>query len=302
MRFNPPPNWPPPPPGWAPDGNWSPDPSWPPPPPGWPLWIDDFGQPYPMQPPTASRAGLRKTLWIALAAGTAAVIAVVAVFAAGVGGVATDAAGNHSAKADITELTRDLLVDKSAFPDVGDAKRSSGVGSPSKTSGSPDLSIDPQECAEFYGDSKSTTQTAYATMSTLDRTGPHSLEVRLSLSPQRLELADYLTRCRSFTASLKLGGRAVTFEASLAPLQVSGVPPWALATVMKSSGKPFRGIPLTISLTSGTISGYYRGVLVVARSTQFNPRGQAGDPLDSEATNDLVRLFNAEVDKLEAAP
>lgn len=41
MRFNPPPNWPPPQDGWVPSPGWTPDPSWPPPPPGWQLWIDD---------------------------------------------------------------------------------------------------------------------------------------------------------------------------------------------------------------------------------------------------------------------
>ncbi|WP_343573895.1 hypothetical protein [Mycobacterium sp.] len=41
MRYNPPPNWPKPPKGWAPQADWSPDPSWPPPPQGWRLWIED---------------------------------------------------------------------------------------------------------------------------------------------------------------------------------------------------------------------------------------------------------------------
>jgi hypothetical protein len=37
--FNPPPNWPPPPSGWAPNEGWHPDPEWGPPPNGWSLWI-----------------------------------------------------------------------------------------------------------------------------------------------------------------------------------------------------------------------------------------------------------------------
>jgi hypothetical protein len=41
LRFNPPPNWPPPPPGFVPPPRWQPDPSWPPPPPGWQVWVDD---------------------------------------------------------------------------------------------------------------------------------------------------------------------------------------------------------------------------------------------------------------------
>lgn len=41
LRFNPPPNWPPPPPGFVPPPRWQPDPDWPPPPPGWQLWVPD---------------------------------------------------------------------------------------------------------------------------------------------------------------------------------------------------------------------------------------------------------------------
>ena len=48
VRFNPPPNWPPPPAGWTPPANWQPDPGWPPAPAGWTLWVDD----YPIAPVT----------------------------------------------------------------------------------------------------------------------------------------------------------------------------------------------------------------------------------------------------------
>lgn len=41
MRYNPPPNWPPPPSGWEPSPTWTPNPAWPPPPPGWQLFLDE---------------------------------------------------------------------------------------------------------------------------------------------------------------------------------------------------------------------------------------------------------------------
>lgn len=41
LRFNAPPNWPPPPPGWSPPPGWKPDPSWPPAPDGWRWWVPD---------------------------------------------------------------------------------------------------------------------------------------------------------------------------------------------------------------------------------------------------------------------
>jgi hypothetical protein len=45
LRFNPPPNWPPPPPGFVPPPRWQPDPDWPPAPPGWQLWVPDDSVP-----------------------------------------------------------------------------------------------------------------------------------------------------------------------------------------------------------------------------------------------------------------
>ncbi|MCH9759513.1 MAG: nuclear transport factor 2 family protein [Actinomycetia bacterium] len=82
MRFNPPPNWPPPQDGWVPSPGWTPDPTWPPPPAGWQLWIDDDTTPAgaaggvaapPPGPP--GPAGSRK-LVIGLAALAAAIVAV----------------------------------------------------------------------------------------------------------------------------------------------------------------------------------------------------------------------------------
>ena len=56
LRFNPPPNWPPPPPGFVPPPRWQPDPAWPPPPPGWQLWVPDGTGPAPEDYP-GSAAG-----------------------------------------------------------------------------------------------------------------------------------------------------------------------------------------------------------------------------------------------------
>lgn len=45
MRYNPPPNWPPPPEGWTPPPDWQPDPAWPAPPSGWELYTREPGDP-----------------------------------------------------------------------------------------------------------------------------------------------------------------------------------------------------------------------------------------------------------------
>jgi len=55
LRYNPPPNWPPPPADWTPPPGWRPDPSWGPPPPGWRLWVP--GPPAYTRPPAAAPSG-----------------------------------------------------------------------------------------------------------------------------------------------------------------------------------------------------------------------------------------------------
>jgi hypothetical protein len=54
MRYNPPPNWPPPPTGWEPSPSWTPDPAWPPPPPGWQLFVEDEPRETPVAEPPAA--------------------------------------------------------------------------------------------------------------------------------------------------------------------------------------------------------------------------------------------------------
>lgn len=82
MRFNPPPNWPPPQDGWVPSPGWTPDPSWPPPPSGWQLWIDDetlpAGPTGGVAAPPPGRLGPpgRRTFVVGLAAVAAVIVAV----------------------------------------------------------------------------------------------------------------------------------------------------------------------------------------------------------------------------------
>ncbi|HEX7322859.1 MAG TPA: hypothetical protein VF299_07995 [Mycobacterium sp.] len=301
MRFNPPPTWPAAPPGWVPDSNWRPDPSWPPPPPDWPLWLDDSGFPAGPQRPARSRTAL----WAALVVAALVVVAgsLFAAFAVGVGRNAGGAGGRASAKPDITELTRDLLVGKSAFPEFEGGQRTSGVGNAGKEPGAADIVIDPAECADFYGYPKSATQSAYAAVSKAGRGGIRSMEVRLAITPDRTDLKDAIAKCRSFTMSLGRPGAAASVETQLDPLAVSDLPPWSVATVMKSSSSPLRGIPLVLSMTTTTISGYYRGVLITARNNEFSRRGGDGSaPVEDDSVDELVRLFTAQVQQLEAAP
>ncbi len=308
MRFNPPPNWPPAPPGWAPDANWAPDPSWPPPPPGWPLWVEDTPQgptpvPYPPYgapwPPPAGEHKSRKALWVTLGV-AAAVIVLITVMVLGVGGRLT-AEQKPSRKPDITELTSDMLVDRAAFPDPSGGKWISGVNDAGDTpSEMPNLTVDPPECADFYSSPKSATQTATATLAKLQPGGLHSMRMRLALTPDHPNLKALLDKCESFKQTFEAGGRSVTTDIQLSPLDADGVPPWAVATVITSSSKA--AIRLPIAITAYTISGYYRGVLVVASSNDIGLRTQADSSEEAANAEELVKLFNTQIEKLEAAP
>ncbi|OBK88256.1 hypothetical protein [Mycolicibacter sinensis] len=304
MRFNPPPNWPPAPPGWAPDANWAPDPSWPPPPPGWQLWVDDtapvpyppYAAPWPMPMPEHRP---RKVLWLSLAAAAVALVVVVGLVLS-FGGRLT-AEEKPSRKPDITELTSDMLVDRASFPDPSGGKWISGVNDAGDApSEMPNLTVDPPECADFYSSPTSATQTATATLAKLQPGGLHSMRVRLALTPDRPNLKAFVDKCQSFRQTFEAGGRSVTTDIQLSPLDAEGVPPWAVATVITSSSKA--AIRLPIAITASTISGYYRGVLVVATSNDIGLR-TGNDDADAEAANAeaLVKLFNTQIEKLEAA-
>lgn len=308
MRFNPPPNWPPAPPGWAPDANWAPDPTWPPPPPGWQLWVDDFGQdapapvPYPPYgepwPMPGPEQRPRKVLWLSLAAAAVAVVVVVGLVL-GFGGRLT-AEEKPSRKPDITELTSDMLVDRASFPDSAGGKWISGVNSAGDApSEMPNLTVDPPECADFYSSPKSATQTATATLAKLQPGGLHSMRVRLALTPDHPNLKAVLDKCQSFKQTFEAGGRSVTTDIQLSPLDAEGVPPWAVATVITSSSKA--AVRLPIAITASTISGYYRGVLVVATSNDIGLRTEQDESDEAANAEALVKLFNTQIEKLEAA-
>ncbi|ORV54102.1 hypothetical protein AWC02_01245 [Mycolicibacter engbaekii] len=306
MRFNPPPTWPPPPPGWAPDANWAPDPTWPPPPPGWQLWVQDepgmppggvppYGAPWPMPGPPEPKS--RRLLWLSLGGVAVVVIAGLVLVLGG----RFAAEEKPSRKPDITNLSSEMLVERSAFPDPSGGKWISGVDSAGDTpSDMPNLTVDPPECADFYSSPASATQTATATLAKFQPGGLHTMRVRLALTPDHPNLKRFVEKCKTFTQTFEQGGRSVTTDIQLEPLEADGVPPWAVATVITSASKATVRLP--ISITASTISGYYRGVLVVATSNDIGLRPDADDSGDATHAEELVRLFNTQIEKLEAAP
>lgn len=240
-------------------------------------------------------------LWIALVAATIVSIIVVGLVV-GFGGSKNNALGEKpSKKPDITELTSDLLVGRSAFPQASGGKWLSGVNDSGEAeSEMPNLTIDPPECADLLGYAKGASQTATATLANLERGGLHTTRVHLAITPERRKVKQDLQKCQSFTQTFEASGRAVTTEVQLEPLDAAGVPPWAVATVMTSSSSA--AIRLPMSMTAATVSGYYRGVLVVASSNDIRLRSKNDASIDTATADELVKLFNAEIDKLEAAP
>lgn len=313
MRFNPPPNWPPAPPGWAPESNWAPDPAWPPPPPGWQLWVDDTApvpdyptappqyRPYPPSWPLPPQPRSRKPLWIALGV-VATIVAAVVGLAVGFGDRFDSDPGRPSSKPDITALTPELLVGRSAFPEIAGGKWISGVNKPGDTVSSlPSSTTDPPECADLYGDAQTASQTATATLANVQSGGLHSMRVHLAITTEQRDMKDYLRSCQSFTQTFQSAGRSVSTEVQLAPLDVAGVPPWAVATVMSSSSSSV--LRLAVSVTAATITGYYRGVHVVASSNDIRLRPtDSSAPVSPDTAKQLVELFNAQIEQLEAAP
>lgn len=303
MRFNPPPSWPPVPPGWVPDAGWTPDPAWPPPPPGWQFWVDDAAAPtldYPPDgvlwpaPPPKSRKGL----WISLAA-----VAVVIAVAGGLLVFFTNRIGEgHSRKRDIASLTSEMLLDRSSFPEASEGKTKwvSGVNnSTSREPEVPGVSFDPPECGSIFG-TKGATQTGAATLTRRQADGVGSLRVGLTITPERRDLQGYLAKCGSYTQTIEVAGHPLTTELQLKPLDMpADVPPWAIGAVMSSATK--HRVLLPMSMTSATVAGYYRGVLVTVSNSLIR-RGSGRDDVDPGTADELVKLFNEQIQKLEAAP
>ncbi|HET9877505.1 MAG TPA: hypothetical protein VFQ37_17395 [Mycobacterium sp.] len=205
-----------------------------------------------------------------------------------------------SSRADITMLTPDLLIDRSVFPETGGRWRSGVDGGRGGEPKVKNLAIDPPECGEFYGDAKTATQTAAATLSDLHAGSLRSVGVHLFITRERLSVQEYLQICQSFKQSFRMPGQTVTTEVRLDRFDADGVPPWAAAATMTSSSST--SVRAFVSVTAVMIFGYYRGVLIIASDNEIHLRSKTNTPVDTSITTDLVKLLNAQAEKLEAAP
>lgn len=308
MRFNPPPNWPPAPAGFTPDASWQPDPAWGPPPPGWPVWVDDTAA-VPADYRPAGSTGVpksRKPLWLLLAA-LATAIALAGVALLVVSGRTSDTA--HSTKPDIGALAADLLVDQSEFPQLsedatwGDWQEDADSGE----FGPPDdITVDPPDCADLVDAPRSTTATVGGKLSDFTVDHLRSYAMQLAVTSDQVPFAALVDTCKTFTiTSLSHhGDDADEMTATVRPLAVSGLPGWAVAYTISiepagDSGEHEEHDDAAMAMA--LIAGYYRGVLVQAN---YSDNVDDSDPgsFGTDAADELLKLFNAQVAKLEAAP
>ncbi len=295
MRFNPPPNWPPAPPGWAPEPGWQPDPTWGPPPPGWPLWVDDTAA-------GAPRPARARRWWI-----LAAALVVVVALGAGLAWFVTGGRGGGrvpakpSDKSDLTELSADLLVDKSVFPDLGaDAewKDWSDTGDDSEFGPPEEIVVTPPDCADVVDAPRSTTAGIGRKVSEFSTHHLRSFASQLSIGPEPVALGKLIGICGTFEIADAAEGGFQTLTATVTPLSVDGLPDWAVAYTLEVA-EPDAATTMMLAI----VAGYCRGILVDAiYADNVEAAGDDAATVGADVAEDLLTLFTAQVDKVEAAP
>lgn len=173
-------------------------------------------------------------------------------------------------KAELTQVTTSMFVDRSAVPNNSAMKFTPPEINDVEGAGDP---VEPPECGPIYWGPTST-QAGTVSWSSADE--GRFFFLFLSVPAERPDLRSLLGRC----GSVKFQG--VTTTAALLPLP--GVPSWALATRIGTQGTGGAGI-------IGLCRGLYVSVAFAKKS--------AGD-LSPSDTDALVKLFNDQVTKLEA--
>jgi hypothetical protein len=197
---------------------------------------------------------------------TALAIAIVVVL------VVANIGNKKSSRPDITELTSEMLVDRSSFPAMDDAQWSSVV-TPSTSTSNP-VETRPPECAPIVAEIHATQGGEASLASTAA-----ALSLHLLVTPDRPDLKGIIPKCGTII-NARYAGAVTTM-----PRNLAGLPQWASALDMTS--------PTSTSLMA---IGLYRGVLI-----RCYYAGNGGETSSSEFANAIVKIFNDQVAKLEAA-
>ncbi|MBP1820096.1 hypothetical protein [Mycobacterium sp. OAE908] len=181
-------------------------------------------------------------------------------------------------KADLTQVTNSMFVDRSAVP----ANLPMRFAGPSiRNDTGPNPPVYPSECGPIFS-GPADTQSGDVKWATVSATGEAlnadhgGYLLSISVPRERPDLKSLLSRC----ASIEHEGVTATYS----PLPAQGLPDWAVATRVATRGA-----------TGADIMGYCRGLYI---SANFIQRPAADmSPTD---TDTLVKLFNEQAAKLEA--
>lgn len=225
---------------------------------------------------TAKPAKSSRTGWIIFGGIAATVIAVViiVVFQISTRGGTSTTSSQDSRKADIKQLTSSMLVDRSSFPEMKDARfLGPKMAGNSPQSVSP---IDPPECSALVLQTMSQSVTGGLTDGKTIM-----FNATIALLTERSDFKSVVSKCGTF----KVG--AVT--STVTQRSLPGLPEWATAILLTTSALP--------DITELEVMGYYRGVLI---QSGCRKKG-AGDPSEQDIAS-LVKIFKDQVARLEAAP
>jgi hypothetical protein len=180
------------------------------------------------------------------------------------------AQSSDPAKGDITRLTPEMLVDHSSFPEINGM-----VFKGPDYSGSQDkLPTIPPECAslEYYP-----TGTQWERLGMSDPADEYGFAIAIVKTTERPDFHDAVGKCGTFKFGTVDGY-------SIQSRDLRGLPEWATAY---QANDP--------SYTTAAVVGVYRGIFIKAAHGRKLGDGR---PEDTDA---LVKLFNDQVAKLEAA-
>ena len=190
-----------------------------------------------------------------------------------------DPAQGQSTKPDITKLNTDMALPESTFPSLPEGVYTSypvDVGDPPLS-----YKVQPPECA-FIGTGPNAKQQVTTVVKSNARI-PAKLTMLLYITDERVDINSLKTDCMG---ELMLTGKSGSKTVDVRPVDAAGVPSWALSYEVSGGGRDL----------AQYVAGYYRGVLVVGIYTTKDSK------VDAQRTGDVVKLYNAQVERLEAQP
>jgi hypothetical protein len=185
--------------------------------------------------------------------------------------------GSETQKPEFTQVTTSMFVDRSALPDSSAMEYAAPtIGNEPQGKTDP---VDPAECGPAYW-GPPFSQMGSVGWSTMKPAGTsregRDIRLFLAVAAERPDMKALLAKCETV--------RYKNVTTTVAPMDLADLPSWAVATVIKVPGA-----------TGAGVIGLYRGLYI---SESFWQLPEADPSADDKTA--LVKLFNAQVSKLEA--